>query len=372
MSLSSGPDVRASTPAPLRHAGEALELSAGVLELGEASIAANTRRAYASDLRTFVAWCAAVGRPHLPASPETVAEYLADRAAVLTVAGEWRYAPSSMTRWISAINAAHAERDLPLPGHSALVTRTLNGIRRARIRTPKQADPLLLTDVQAILDKITVDTWPAGVTGLRDRLLILVGWAGAFRRSELAELRVGDVTRHREDGLQLRVRKSKTDQTGKGLVKAIPYGREPLTCGPCVWIRWLRVLAAAEKGRAAVMRVLLTDDPTTHVCRSTRPTVDAETSLLRRMHKTGLPTDVGLTAQSVNLIVKRRVTAVGLEPERYSGHSLRAGFVTEALRHGASTHAVMRQTGHRNSATVEIYVRERDPLTGNAVNDLGL
>ncbi|NQX12272.1 tyrosine-type recombinase/integrase [Microbacteriaceae bacterium VKM Ac-2855] len=372
MTLSAGTDIGATSPAPLAAAGEQLVLSAGVLELGEASIAANTRRAYASDLRAFVTWCAAHGRSRLPASPETVAEYLADRASILTTAGEWRYAPSTMTRWLSAINAAHAEHDLPLPGHSALVTRTLNGIRRARIRIPRQADPLLLTDVQAILDKISVDTWPAGVTGIRDRLLILIGWAGAFRRTELAELRIGDVTRHREDGLQLRVRRSKTDQDGRGLIKAIPYGREPLTCGPCVWIRWLRVLAAAEKGRAAVMRVLFTDDPGVHVCRSTRPTVDAETPLLRRMHKTGLPTDVGLTAQSVNLIVKRRVTAVGLEPTRYSGHSLRAGFVTEALGHGASTHAVMRQTGHRNSATVEVYARERDPLTGNAVNDLGL
>ncbi|MBO0985020.1 site-specific integrase [Rathayibacter sp. SD072] len=340
--------------------------------MSDASIAGNTRRAYESDLRAFVSWCAANGRPHLPASPETVAEYLADRAGILTTAGKWRYAPASMARWLSAINAAHAEQNLPLPGHSALVARTLQGIRRERLRPPRRADPLLLTDVQAVLDRIDVTTWPAGATGVRDRMVILLGWAGAFRRTELIDLRISDVTRHKEDGLHLRIRRSKTDQTGKGLVKAIPYGREPLTCAACAWVRWLRILAAGATGRSAVMRVLCTDDPAVHVCRTSIPTLEGEAPLLRRMHKTGLPTVNALSAQSVNLIVKRRVTAVGLDPEQYSAHSLRAGFVTEALRHGASTHAVMRQTGHRSPATVEIYARERDPLTGNAVNDLGL
>jgi integrase len=155
-------------------------------------------------------------------------------------------------------------------------------------------------------------------------------------------------------------------------VKAIPYGREPMTFGACAWIRWLQILAAGEKGRSAVMRVLFNDDPAVHVCRAKIPTRDGETPLLRRMHKTGLPTENPLSAQSVNLIVKRRVAAVGLEPEQYSAHSLRAGFVNEALRHGASTHAMMRQTGHSSPATVKIYARERDPLTGNALNDLGL
>ncbi|NQX18270.1 site-specific integrase [Rathayibacter sp. VKM Ac-2857] len=347
-------------------------LSPAVLQLGEASIAANTRRAYQADLRSFVAWCAASGRPHLPASPETVAEYLADRAGLITTAGEWRYAPSTLARALAAINAAHAERNLPLPGHASLVTRTLQGIRRDRQRPTRQADPLLLSDVQAVLDRIDVTHWPDGTAGIRDRLLILLGWAGAFRRSELTDLRLDDITRHRDDGLHLRIRRSKTDQTGKGLMKAIPYGREPLTCAACAWMRWLRLLAATEQGRSAVMRVLFTDDPAVHVCRSDMPAVEGAAPLLRRMHKSGLPTENPLSAQSVNLIVKRRVTAVGLDPARYSAHSLRAGFVTEALRHGATTHAVMRQTGHRSPATVEIYARERDPLTGNAVTTLGL
>ncbi|TCL79404.1 MULTISPECIES: site-specific integrase [unclassified Rathayibacter] len=348
------------------------EVSAAVVQLGEASIAGNTRRAYQGDLRSFVAWCAAAGRPHLPASPETVAEYLADRAGLLNTAGGWRYAPSTLARALAAINAAHAEQNLPLPGHSALVTRTLQGIRRDRQRPTRQADPLMLSDIQAVLDRIDVTTWPAGAAGVRDRLLLLLGWAGAFRRSELTDLRVEDVVRHREDGLHVRVRRSKTDQVGKGLIKAVPYGREPLTCGPCAWVRWLRILAAGEEGRSAVMRVLFTDDPTVHVCRSTLPALRGVTPLLRRMHKSGLPTENPLAAQSVNLIVKRRVTAVGFDPARYSAHSLRAGFVTEALRQGATTHAVMRQTGHRSAATVETYARERDPLTGNAVTALGL
>ncbi|PPG17977.1 integrase [Rathayibacter sp. AY1E8] len=305
-----------------------LPVSAAVTELSDASIAGNTRRAYESDLRAFVSWCAANGRPDVPASPETVAEYLADRAGILTAAGEWRYAPASMARWLSRSTPHTRNRTFPLPGHSSLVARTLQGIRRERLRPPRRADPLLLTDVQAVLDRIDVTTWPAGATGVRDRMLILLGWAGAFRRTELTDLRISDVTRHKEDGLHLRIRRSKTDQTGKGLVKAIPYGREPLTCGACAWVRWLRILAAGEKGRSAVMRVLFTDDPAVHVCRARVPALDGEAPLLRRMHKTGLPTVNALTAQSVNLIVKRRVTAVGLDPEQYSAHSLRAGFVT--------------------------------------------
>jgi len=265
---------------------------------------------------------------------------------------------------------------------------------------------LLLADIRGLVDwlALVAGGWPAGVAARRDACVLLLGLAGAFRRSELAALTLADVTLHRTDGLHIRLRSSKTDQEAQGRVVAVPYGRDPATCPPCAWARWRELLHAADTAppgeqRRPVMRVLrrqaTTDTPVgggrqdgqadlgdetgsrTHVCRTTRlpDPADPGRPLLRTVHRTGVIGQGPLTGHAIREIIRRRADEAGYTPaqiQRLGGHSLRAGFVTEAFRQGADAHAIMRQTGHRSHTVLETYAREHAPLVGNAVTQLGL
>ncbi len=219
----------------------------------------------------------------------------------------------------------------------------------------------------------------------RDAALLLVGFATAARRSELVGLRVGDVAVHRVDGLHLRLRTSKTDQEARGTVKAVPYGRDPGTCPPCAYTRWRLLLDAADQvDPAGQRRPVMTElrrqasdgGVDGHVCRVDlpEPAVPGR-ALFPLVHKSGRIGAAGMSGQAVNVVLARRATDAGYTPQQIAklgGHSLRAGFVTEAFRQGADAHAIMRQTGHRNPAILETYAREHAPLVGNAVTKLGL
>ena len=267
---------------------------------------------------------------------------------------------------------------------------------------------MLLADIRGLVDwlELVAGGWPAGVAARRDTALLLMGFAGAFRRSELTGLTVGDVTRHRADGLHVRLRSSKTDQEGTGRVVALPYGRDPVTCPPCAWVRWRELLHAAdtapeEKKRAAVMRVLrrqpahdhVADQPAEnpdavdgegpvtagrlHVCRTSRlpDPVDPGRVLFPSVHGTGVIRTQPMSGDAVYEMIRRRAEQAGYtttQIARLGGHSLRAGFVTEAFRQGADAHQIMRQTGHRSHAVLEGYAREHAPLVANAVTRIGL
>ncbi|WP_022893267.1 tyrosine-type recombinase/integrase [Agromyces subbeticus] len=345
------------------------------LEFEAESQAPNTRRAYESDWAAFETWCAEVGANALPASWELLAMYVSEKASIQTVSGGWMYAPSTISRWVTAINGRHAIEGLQRPGSDRRFQAVLAGIRRDHARPTRRMAPLLLAELRQIVAAIDMAGYPAGVIGVRDQAILVMGFAGAFRRSELAALRIDDVSRHPEDGLHVRVQRSKTDQEGEGRVKGLPYGANPATCPPCAWARWLRVLAASPS-RAAVMAVLRATTLDEHVCRGPLPqlpeAIDATGHLFRRMVKGGTVTDQPMSGHAVNEMLKRRVTAASLDATRFGGHSMRAGFVTQALRAGASTSEVMRQTFHRDPAMVEVYAREYDPLKGNAVTRLGL
>ena len=225
--------------------------------------------------------------------------------------------------------------------------------------------------------------WPAAVSGARNRCLLLFGWAGALRRGELAALNVGDVRWDRDDGLHLVIRSSKTDPEAEGAVVALPFGRKPATCGPCLWARWAGLLAAWDGGtgdrlggRAGLIRAVRAgrDSWGRHVCRGAGVPVfpDAERPAFPPVRVNGAIGPGRIGGEAVAQVVRRAGAEVGLDVRSLAGHSLRAGFVTEALRAGASAHAIMRQTRHRDPATVEIYARERAPLVGNAVTMVGL
>jgi integrase len=228
--------------------------------------------------------------------------------------------------------------------------------------------------------------------------LLLLGFAGAHRRSELVGLTLADVTLHRTDGLHVRLRSSKTDQEAHGQVKALPYGRDPTTCPPCAFVRWRELLhtwdtAAVGTSRRAVMPVLRRqaandtnggggggehdDEVGQHCCRTTRLPEPANPSraLFPTVHKTGAIGAAAMTGHAVNEMIQRRAEQAGFTAAQIAllgGHSLRSGFVTEAFRAGADAHAIMRQTGHRSPVMLEVYARENAPLTNNAVTRLGL
>ena len=222
--------------------------------------------------------------------------------------------------------------------------------------------------------------------------LLVMGFAGAHRRSELVALTLADVTLHRTDGLHVRLRSSKTDQEAHGQVKALPYGRDPVTCPPCAYVRWREVLHAWDtadrrrrppRGDAGASPAGRDDRwgrggaEVLHCCRSTRlpEPADPERVLFPSVHKGGAIGGKPMTGHAVNEMIRRRADQAGFTPaqtQRLGGHSLRSGFVTEAFRAGADAHAIMRQTGHRSPAMLEVYARENAPLMGNAVTRLGL
>ncbi len=351
--------------------------------------APGTTRAYASAWRRFEGWCSRSGHRALPAAPEVVAAYLVDAAdTVDPESGERVYAPATMAKWLVAIADRHRRAGVePVPTGSALVRATLAGIRRRyaaageRPRVPRA--PLLTDDIMGIVTAARgqVDGWAAAVHERRDSAILLLGFAGALRRSELAALTGGDVVLHPLDGLHLQLRRSKTDQEGRGAVVAVPRAADPVRCPPCAWVRWAQTVVAFDRGgRRAVIRLLTDPAPfdqgSGHVCRSSvSPCVAVRRPVFRSIRQNGLLSESALSGASVHAVIRRRAGRAGFDPaavELLGGHSLRAGFVTQAFRAGADTHAIMRQTRHASPAMVERYARESAPLIGNAVTELGL
>jgi integrase len=186
-----------------------------------------------------------------------------------------------------------------------------------------------------------MDHLPNSTIGIRDRALLLVGFAGALRRSELVNVRAPDVTETNE-GLVIRIRRSKTDQEGKGRQVAIPYGSVPETCPVRACREWI---ATGQ----------LTEGP-----------------LFRRIDRHGHVNDRALHRDSIGTIVKRAAEAAGLDPAIYAGHSLRAGLCTQAYMNGARELDIMRQTGHKSLETARKYIRGRGLFRDNPAAKLGL
>lgn len=292
------------------------------------SRADNTRRAYRSDWVGFESWCNGKGLVALPAAPSTVAGYIADLAATAKA--------STIGRKVASISTAHKMAGHLSPCASELVLSTLKGIRRTlTVATVKKA-PVRVANL-----RVCFGAMGNRAPDVRNRALLLIGYAGGFRRSELVALDGSDVEETSE-GLVVTVRRSKTDQTGAGHRKGIPYGGNPATCP----VRALKAWLALSKG-----------------CKG---------PLFTRIGKGGRLTDQRLTAQSVALIVKQLAPSMGLDPETVGGHSMRAGFVTDAYAAGAPEAAIMATTGHRSHAVMVGYRREANLFKQNAAAMVGL
>jgi integrase len=264
----------------------------------------------------------------LPADPATVALYLTDAAE--------RLKPATLTRRAAAISVRHGEAGLPSPTRDPRVRTILSGIRRTHGTAQRKATPATIGDIRRMVAHL-----PNTVSGARDAALLLVGFAGALRRSELTAINWGDI-RTRDEGLEILVRHSKTDQEGRGRRVAIPYGSDEQTCPVRSLERWREHLSAT---RGAVFR---------------------------SVNRHGGIGTARLSDTAVNGIVKRAAATAGLDPSVYSGHSLRAGFATTAALNGASERQIANQTGHRSMETLRDYIRPAQLFTDNAVGTLGL
>ena len=319
----------------------------------------------------------------LPAHPVTVAAYLVDAADTRTETGERAYAVATFGTWIAAINHQHRTTGHLSPTAHELVAATLSGIRReyaaAGDRPRTSRDPLLVDDIKLLVStaRERCRGWADEVLERRDSAILLLGFAGAYRRSELSEMVCGDVTVHRHDGLHIKLRKSKTDQEGRGAVKALPYTDSHETCPPCAYVRWVQAVAAFDVGgRPSVIRLLRRREPSDgHVCRGGVPRTAARAPLFRAVAKNGNLGTTALSGAAIHQTIRRRAEHAGYDHSavtKLGGHSLRAGFVTQGTRNGADGSAIARQTGHASLDSVEVYRREHAPLVGNAVKEIGL
>jgi integrase len=326
-------DFAASAEAPACVASDVAELARLTSQAAEyirAGKANATLRAYRADWRHFETWCQLQRFVALPASPEIVAFYLGEFGG--------RQAAATLTRRLTSINKVHRAAGHPAPAlmqHLA-VGETLKGIRRTHgtEQTPKQ--PLFTENLRAMINRL-----PDTTIGIRDQALLLIGFAGALRRSELVNVRLEDVAETKE-GLVIRIRRSKTDQEGKGRQVAIPYGSVHETCPVRACREWI---AAGE----------LSQGP-----------------LFRRIDRHGHVNNRALHRDSIGAIVKRAAEAAGLDPKVYAGHSLRAGLCTQAYINGTRELDIMRQTGHKSLETVRKYIRGRGLFRDNPAAKLGL
>ena len=289
-----------------------------------------TVRAYRACWKHFQQWCRDRGLISLPAEPRTVALFIADCAS--------KHKPASISLRMAAISAAHklAGFESPTLMRHAVVSETWAGIKRT-LGTAQEGKAAILTDD---LRKM-IGALPDSLRGLRDAALLLVGFASACRRSELTALAVDDLA-WVEEGLRITLRRSKTDQEGKGQMIGVPYGSDPLTCPVRSMKRWL-VAAGITEGFA-----------------------------FRGVLKGGRVQSGRMAGDSVALVVKRSCSSVGMETARFAAHSLRAGMVTQAARAGVPESCIMRQTRHKSTAMLVRYTREPNLFKGNAATKLGL
>lgn len=350
-------------------------LAAELADLPTATLAQNTRRYIEPDWDRFAAWCHRHKLTPLPVDPHTVGMYVLSMGKELRADGLPRYRAASIGRHVASISwmafQTGGGRGL---GKQPEVANAMRAVRLARQESRDAKRPLLLQDVKLLCAAMEHDVWPVGVTSARDTLVLLLGFAAALRRSSLTDLQMRDVTYVPLDGIHVRLRRSKTDQEGRGATVAVPFGQEAATCIPCAWIRWLRLVSADSRSDRMRLVYDTSANPSqwVHVCRGKLPTVAAESPLLRPVIKTGAIGDTKLSGVSINAIVKRRLAAAGYDPSAYGSHSLRAGMVTQARRNGASARAVRKVTGHASDEMVDVYDRDWNPMSGSAVLDLGL
>jgi integrase len=321
------------------------DLAARAASYANAAKAPNTQRGYRSDWRAFEAWCGAHGVDAMPAASETVVAYLVAHAGALKV--------STLRRRLAAIRECHRSGGVEIDTGSTMFRDTWKGIRRTHGRPADKRAPLLTAGLRRALA-----TLPASLQGQRDRALLLIGFGGALRRSELARLEItprdgANWIEETAEGLIVHLGRAKTDQEGRGEQVAIPFGTHIETCPPRAYRAWL-LASGIQSGPA-----------------------------FRPIDRHGRMNCNAISDGAIARIVKRTVVAAAIadgmteleaaaHAARFSGHSLRAGLATSAAANDAPGHAIQRQLRHRNFNQTAGYIRDGRLFRNNAAGSAGL
>ena len=300
------------------------------LENLKSSKANNTLRAYKSDFKNFGAFCAKHGFNSMPTEPKVVSLYLTHLSANSKI--------STLRRRLVSIGVVHKLKGHYLDTKHPVIIENLMGIKRKKgsIQTGKK--PILINHLKQIINVID-EKKIEKIKKLRNRTLILIGFGGGFRRTELISIDYEDID-FVEEGVKINLRRSKTDQFGEGLIKGLPYFSNEKYCPVTSLKNWL-TLSKIRTG-----------------------------PIFRRFNKGSKLSNRRLTDQSVVLIIKDCLKLAGIENQNFSGHSLRSGFATVAAESGADERSIMAMTGHKTTQMVRRYIKEANLFKNNALNKI--
>ena len=294
------------------------------------SKADNTLRAYKSDFRDFATFCAKHGFNSMPTEPKVVSLYLTHLSTNSKI--------STLRRRLVSIGVVHKLKGHYLDTKHPVIIENLMGIKRKKGSIQIGKKPILINHLKQIINIIDEQKIEK-IKKLRNRTLILVGFGGGFRRTELISIDHEDLD-FVDEGVKITLRKSKTDQFGEGLVKGLPYFTNEKYCPVTSLKNWITI-SKIKSG-----------------------------PIFRRFAKGSILTGHRLTDQSVVLIIKDCLKLAGIENQNFSGHSLRSGFATVAAEFGADERSIMAMTGHKTTQMVRRYIREANIFKNNALNKI--
>ena len=298
----------------------------------KSSKANNTLRAYRSDFKDFGAFCAKHGFKSLPTEPKIVSLYLTNLSKSSKI--------STLRRRLVSISMVHKLKGHYLDTKHPVIIENLMGIKRAKGSIQKGKIPILINHLKAIINVIDQQK-VSEIKRARDKSIILIGFGGGFRRTELISIDHEDLE-FVQEGVKITIKRSKTDQYGEGMIKGLPYFTNQNYCPVINLKKWLE-LSNIKSG-----------------------------SIFRRFAKGSVLTNYRLTDQSVVLLIKNYLNLAGIENSNYSGHSLRSGFATAAAESGADERSIMAMTGHKTTQMVRRYIREANIFKNNALNKINL
>ena len=285
----------------------------------KSSKALNTLRAYKADFRDFVLFCRQNGLHSMPSEPKVITLYLTH----LSKSSKF----STLKRRLASISVIHKLNGHYLDIKHPIITENLLGIRRVKGSHQKAKKPILINDLKLLIKAINEEK--NSKKTLRNKSLLLIGFAGGFRRSELVSIMHEDVD-FVSEGVKIFIKRSKTDQSGEGMTKGIPYFANPEFC----------------------------------------PVINLKEYIEQEQIKSGKIFE--MTDKNVALIIKKYSALAGLDQSKYSGHSLRSGFATSTAELGAEERSIMAMTGHKTTQMVRRYIKEANLFKNNALNKIKL
>ena len=278
----------------------------------------NTLRAYQSDYNDFSLFCSKNGFQAMPTQPKILALYITHLASYS------KY--STLKRRLASISIIHKTKGHYIDTKHPIIVENLMGIKRTNGSNQKGKKPLLINDLKLLINSID-ESKEKNIRKIRDKALVLIGFSGGFRRSELVDIEYEDIE-FVEEGVKIFVKRSKTDQSGEGMTKAIPYFDNINFCPVKALNKWV-VEAEIKEGKI-----------------------------------------FNISDKSVALIIKKYANYAGLDSRRYAGHSLRSGFATSTAESGAEERNIMAMTGHKSTEMVRRYIKEANLFKNNALNKI--